>query len=99
MPTIAKVHPKGQDIRISTDGHTYLNDAFRLQFQAGEVDEHGVRNGVFDEELVAVLIDRAIRRNDSAQAELLRQVLVSMMPEAPLAEPTVVDSPLADDDE
>ncbi|MGE3410128.1 MAG: hypothetical protein AB7I37_25315 [Pirellulales bacterium] len=79
--TIKRTNPKGQDITVSSDGRTYINDSFTLHFQEGPIPNHGVRNGAFEEELLAVLIDRAERAGQHELAAQLKQAMAILVPE------------------
>lgn len=89
MRTIPSVNPKAEPIRVSEDATTYANDAFTLQFQQGAVPRYGVRNGVFEEEVIAALIDRADRTGHSELADKLQEAFDILVPPA---EPAATDA-------
>lgn len=81
MPrTIERTNPKGENIQVSDDGNTYRNESFVLQFQSGAVPRYGVRNGCFEEEILAVLIDRARIAGETDVAEKLTEALGLLVP-------------------
>lgn len=77
---IAKLNPKSQDIVVSPNGVFYGNDAFALNFQEGLVPRHGVRNGVFEEEVLAVLIDRAALSGNQPLVDALQAAMAILDP-------------------
>lgn len=98
MSVLKKNNPKGQDITVSADGHTYRNDGFTLHFQEGPIPQYGVRNGVFEEELLAVLIDRAEKAGDSKLVSKLKAALDHLVPPAaPEPAPETAPEPSAPD--
>ena len=64
-------HPKAEPINVGEPGVYYGNPRFSLVFQRGPIDPHGNLNGVLEEEVLAVLIDRAQVTGQSALADAL----------------------------
>lgn len=85
---IRKTNPKGSDTIVSDDGHTYVGDAFTLHFQEGQIPQYGVRNGAFEEEIIAVLIDRAEQQGNDELAAKLSDALDVLLPPPVVSEAT-----------